>query len=294
MKKQKEFLEEELNKKIKQIENEEKEKRALIKEKEQSRQLIKEKQNAVTELKAQNQELEKLKFVLDYKISILTDQIKPNKDEIEKLRNQLKDIENELERAKLVKKKLTAEIKSLELKNQAQQNELKKLKTRINENDRFKETIRSELHETVQMIQDPKLLKEHVKRLYHKYVTTSINAQNSGVEENVKDELEREKKHLEDTVKNLKKRLSKASDSTKSENMRIMNENILLINEINVLRKNNRDLLARLKEKDDMKMSKQLGGIVSASNNKLGFPSSKKESNDRSRLASSEKLPELD
>lgn len=52
----------------------------------------------IYDLKKKNQELEKFKFVLDYKIKELKKQIEPREQEISDMKEQIKEMDGELER----------------------------------------------------------------------------------------------------------------------------------------------------------------------------------------------------
>ena len=52
----------------------------------------------IYDLKKKNQELEKFKFVLDYKIKELKKQIEPREQEIADMKDQIKEMDGELER----------------------------------------------------------------------------------------------------------------------------------------------------------------------------------------------------
>jgi hypothetical protein len=53
---------------------------------------------ALTTLHLPSQELEKFKFVLDYKIKELKKQIEPREEEIAEMKGQIKEMDGELER----------------------------------------------------------------------------------------------------------------------------------------------------------------------------------------------------
>ncbi|RHY06419.1 hypothetical protein DYB25_009767, partial [Aphanomyces astaci] len=58
---------------------------------------IGEKEKRIYDLKKKNQELEKFKFVLDYKIKELKRQIEPRENEISDMKDQIKEMDRELE-----------------------------------------------------------------------------------------------------------------------------------------------------------------------------------------------------
>ena len=67
-------------------------------------------------MKKKNQELEKFKFVLDYKIKELKKQIEPREVEIMEMKEQIKDMDQELERYHKNNSSLELTISDLKLK----------------------------------------------------------------------------------------------------------------------------------------------------------------------------------
>src|SRR3546814_19519978 len=79
-------------------------------------QAIAEKERKIFDLKKKNQELEKFKFVLDYKIKELKQQIAPREAEIGTLRQQIEEMDMELEQYHRSNMSLTLMIEELKLK----------------------------------------------------------------------------------------------------------------------------------------------------------------------------------
>merc|ERR1719389_272744 len=101
---------------------------ALLKDKESNEKEIRErdktisdKEHRIFDLKKQNQELEKFKFVLDYKIKELKAQIDPKNDDIAEMRQQIKAMEGELDDYMRKNKQLALDISQLQMKQRALQ-----------------------------------------------------------------------------------------------------------------------------------------------------------------------------
>jgi hypothetical protein len=94
---------------------------------------------------------------------------------------------------------------------------------------------RTQLHECVQHIQQPKLLKDSVKKLYQTHVNETIVA--AQLDADIAKEYNRQREYLEKSVDSLKKKLGKDMELHRSDNVRVMLENVSLIKEINELRK---------------------------------------------------------
>jgi len=197
---------------------------------------IGDKEKRIYDLKKKNQELEKFKFVLDYKIRELKSQIEPRQDEIAAANLKIKEMDGELDRYYQNNAQLVLKINDLKLKIDGQCKEVSNLESRLKDADAFRNRIRMEFSELASMAKEPKLLKEACKRLYHKHVRDHTK-RGPDVEEDVQKECNRQRDYLERTVESLKRKLVKDSDTHKSETTRIMNENVTLILEINTLRR---------------------------------------------------------
>eukprot|EP00744_Colponema_vietnamica_P001225 GILI01002055.1.p1 GENE.GILI01002055.1~~GILI01002055.1.p1 ORF type:complete len:1251 (-),score=376.19 GILI01002055.1:222-3974(-) len=196
---------------------------------------IGDKEKRIYDLKKKNQELEKFKFVLDYKIKELKRQIAPRETEIAEMKEQIKKMDEELEHYHRSNAQLDLMISDLKLKLKGMQEEIgnqrKKLSDATTQIKRFKD----DLHECVQFIQDPKVLKDQVLKLYNKHVQDPMKVQE--VDDDIQKEYNRQRDYLERSVESLKRKLAKDSQVHQQDNMRIMQENVALIKEINDLRR---------------------------------------------------------
>jgi len=173
--------------------------------------------------------------VLDYKIKELKKQIEPREVEIMDMKEQIKDMDSELERYHKNNSALDLTISDLRLKLDGMQREILSQRTKLGDADAKVRGLKTELHETVQHIQDPKALKEQVKRMYQKHVTEAVPSR--AVEPDIAAEYARQREYLEKSVESLKRKLSKNNELHKSDNMRMMQENVTLVKEINDLRR---------------------------------------------------------
>ncbi|KAL9654241.1 hypothetical protein ABK040_010273 [Willaertia magna] len=217
-----------------------------------------EKEKSIFKLKRQNQELEKFRFVLEYKITELQEQIKPKQDEIDTLKKETKKMRKELEKGKERTDKLMLIIKDLKLKIEGRVQEIQKLNYKLKDSETLTKRVRADIYKVAQLIQEPKLLKDEVTKLYQTYVSEQITKQEMDLD--IQKEYERQRSYLEKTVDSLKKKLVKATETSRSDNKRTMNENVLLIREINELRKEVRTLKSKLKDKE---LEQKIGRINS-------------------------------
>jgi len=183
-----------------------------------------------------NQELEKFKFVLDYKIKELKKQIEPRENDIKAMKEQIQEMESELERFHKQNNGLELNIAELRLKLKATEKELYQERQKCHDIDAEVKRFKTDLHNVTAYIQEPKQLKEGVKELYGKYVTDDASDR-SGVDADIQKEYARQREHLERSVASLRKKLAKDTEIHRADNVRVMQENVTLIKEINDLRR---------------------------------------------------------
>uniref|UniRef100_A0A7S0VMW2 Cilia- and flagella-associated protein 57 n=1 Tax=Hemiselmis tepida TaxID=464990 RepID=A0A7S0VMW2_9CRYP len=213
----------------------EKEIAGLKKEIRERDETIGDKEKRIYDLKKKNQELEKFKFVLDYKIKELKKQIEPRELEIADMKHQIKEMDQELERYHKTNSNLELTISDNKLKLEGQQQEILAQRGKCNDMGNKLKRYHNDLHAVIQYITEPKQLKEAVKALYQKHVQEP--PQGAQVEQDIQKEYNRQRDYLEKTVESLKKKLSKDMDLHKTDSTRIMHENVALIKEINELRR---------------------------------------------------------
>ncbi|GMH45741.1 hypothetical protein BSKO_13704 [Bryopsis sp. KO-2023] len=196
---------------------------------------IGDKERRIYDLKKKNQELEKFKFVLDYKIKELKKQIEPREMEIADMKEQVKEMDSELERYHKNNANLDLTISNLKLKETALLKEIQQQQNAKNDAILLVKRFKHDLHELVQFVQFPKQLREKVKDIYHRHVHQSVQLQH--IEEDIQQEYQRQREYLEKTVDGLKRKLNKEIEVHKTNTARIMQENVALIKEINELRR---------------------------------------------------------
>merc|ERR1711865_1116256 len=104
----------------------------------------------------------------------------------------------------------------------------------LGDQDSLVRRFRSELHESVQYIQDPKMLRDSIAKLYKKQAKEQVHTGELDV--NIQSEYHRQREFLERSVDSLKLKFARDVQLHKQDNMRIMQDNMNLIKEINELR----------------------------------------------------------
>ncbi|PSN49348.1 hypothetical protein C0J52_04287 [Blattella germanica] len=179
------------------------------------------KEKRISDLKQKNQELDKFKFVLNYKIAELKNQIEPKDREIKQKKEQIQDMELELENLQKVNTSLDLQLAELREKLSATNNELIKEHQENRSKNALLRRIRFDLHNASGLIQEPKQLKDTVRQLYHKYSQDSDFVTSRGEDIDAQTEFMRQREHLERTVTSLKKQVFKET-GCKQEMFKIM------------------------------------------------------------------------
>ncbi|XP_012560110.2 cilia- and flagella-associated protein 57 isoform X1 [Hydra vulgaris] len=219
------------------IESLEKDIYGLKKEIQEREETIQDKEKRIYDLKKKNQELEKFKFVLDYKIKELKKQIEPRENEVKALKEQIHQMENELERFQKQNTGLEINLAELRLKIKVTDNNLYQERRMVQDSQGVIKRFKSDLYNLSAFLQDPKKFKEGFNDLYEKYIGNE-NPENTNIDIDIHKEYARQREHLEKSIASLRKKLTKDSEIHRAENIRIIQENSTLINEINDLRRN--------------------------------------------------------
>jgi cilia- and flagella-associated protein 57 len=203
---------------------------------------ISEKELRISSLKKKNQELEKLKYVLDFNTKELKLQIAPREEEIEIKRKQIEDMNVELEQYSKSHTSLLLMINGLKLKLEGLRRELLDLKDRSSMLTRTQETIKRELEKLWMLIDQPTKLKESFLRIYHIYVQEDPRTK-SGIKrvglssEDPQLAYNRDREMLEKSLENLRKTSKTEAASNKRESTKMNRERCSLISELNSLRR---------------------------------------------------------
>ncbi|XP_070116256.1 cilia- and flagella-associated protein 57 isoform X4 [Equus przewalskii] len=198
---------------------------------------IQDKEKRIYDLKKKNQELEKFKFVLDYKIKELKKQIEPRENEIKVMKEQIQEMEAELERFHKQNTQLELHIAELWQKLKATDQEMRRERQKERDLEALVRRFKTDLHNCVAYIQEPRLLKEKVRGLFEKYVQRADMVEIAGLNMDLQQEYARQREHLERNLATLKKKVVKETELHRTDYVRIMQENVSLIKEINELRR---------------------------------------------------------
>ena len=226
-----------------QIKNFEKDLAALNHELTERSETIQDKEKRIYDLKKKNEELGKFRFVLEYKIAELRDQIEPREAEIKAATAKYAEMEVESERYLHMNESLVLTIRGLKLKLDGQSKEMDSLNQRLASAEDFQRRLHTELTDLYEE-GNPRRMKELTKALYYQHTAprgTSQLVLARGADDPQRD-YNRSRDYLERTVSGLKKKLVKDNETNRADRCRIVSENVTLIREINELRREVRTL----------------------------------------------------
>lgn len=180
------------------------------------------KEKNIFDLKKANQELDKFKFVLNYKITELKSEIEPKDLEIKEKKEQIQDMEQELERLQRNSESIKVEMNELREKLIGTESELQTEKNIHINTNRLLKRLWVDLHNTSSLIQSPKELREAMKLLYQKYSGNPSLLLSRAQDTDAQAEFMRQREHLERTVASLKRQVYKGGLSKQGDYARIM------------------------------------------------------------------------
>eukprot|EP00760_Papus_ankaliazontas_P008130 PhM_4_TR13677/c1_g1_i1/m.19400 len=212
---------------------------------------IGDKEKRIADLRKKNQELEKFRFVLEYKIRELKGQTEPKEEEIRVAGVKIAEMHQELDKYYHNNESLRLTIRDLKLKIDGQKSEITNLQDKLKYADAYKIRLREDLTMLKDSTKTVKALKEVVKKLYHKHMKGESNLSATVDEGDAQKEYHRQRDYLEKTVNGLKKKLLKDAAGHRADINRIMNENVILIKEINELRREKKLLKDTSARKDE-------------------------------------------
>lgn len=209
---------------------------------------IGEKEKQIYELKKCNQELEKHKFVLDFRIKELKRQIEPRENEIADMKDRVMKMDGQLETYHKDNKQLQADVNSLKTTLRQKQADIAAQRTKARNARNALDELSRDMFALVQNIQDPEVLLKGTALLYKTHVTDVIEA--TVPDPVVSAEYSRQREHLESTMKSLKTKLQDETKSGKRDNTRIMQENVSLLKEIHKMRREIKALYQDQRQRD--------------------------------------------
>jgi regulator of replication initiation timing len=192
------------------------------------------------------QELEKFRFVLDYKIKELKLQIAPRENEINTMRTQIGEMDLELDQYNKSNLALNLMIEELRLKLDGVRRELTNQEERCAVSERMMEKFKRDLQELWALRNDPTAFKASMIKMYRVYVQEDVSpnmlagGKASGGMEDPQVAYNRDREQMERSLDSLRRSLKTESVAHKRDAGKMMRESVMLTKELNNLRKSAR------------------------------------------------------
>jgi len=142
---------------------------ALKKERQERDETITEKESRIKDLTKKTHELEKFKFVLDYKIKELNKQIEPRENEIKHNEQVIRDMEVELTAANKLNEKLELEKANMKLRLSSTTEELVKERIDHKDSKTILDRLKDDVYKCAGSIQDLKVMKRNIVQMCGDY-----------------------------------------------------------------------------------------------------------------------------
>ena len=176
------------------------------------------------------------------------------------MKGQIKEMDRELEQFHKSNAQLDLMIGELRSKLDNMQGDILRQRKVIGDQVSLIRRCKSELHECAQVIQHPQALAERLSLLYQQHVQKELPK--NEIDVNVQNEYGRHQAYLEQSLKTLKKKYNNDVKSHKQQNLKLMEENINIIQEISQQRDGNKVTKGVLQQKigDLNRMKRGKGG----------------------------------
>lgn len=227
---------------------------------------ITDKEKRIFDLKKKNQELEKFRFVLDYKIKELKLQIAPREAEITTMRKQIEEMDLELEQYHKSNAALLLMISELKLKIEGLRRELVTQDDRIVVNSGLIDRFMKDLKEAHAVRNDHPILKSKVVNLFRMYVQEDSGGKGDGGgaagPEDPQLQYNRDREQMERSMDALRRSLHTDAALQKRDMSKMNRESVVLTRELNELRKDEQTLQMKYEAVDRVQRSANKSNIL--------------------------------
>lgn len=189
---------------------------------------IQDKERKVYDLKKRNQELEKYKFVLDYRIKELKEQVEPRENYIAEMNRQIQDINEELKTLSLQKGRFEEKIVTYQTMLDDTKEKAIKEHRKVKVITRYAKDFKIDLEDVIRYFQDTSTLKKVVQNLYRKYSKKNVGV-DSDFDSNVKREFLQHQENLKNTITDLRNATETQLTKFRTQTVQTMSENQELI-----------------------------------------------------------------
>lgn len=172
---------------------------------------------------------------MDYKIKELKREIGPREEEIAKMKEQISNMNFEVQHFTNTNKHMQLIVSEQHLKQRGMNNEIQSLNVILTKDREYIRQFESDVNELRGVTANFKELKHKMLNLYKTYVQQDDNKVEVSTDK--QEDLKIQREHLESAIIGLKKKFNDNKSTHEQENKRIMKENVVLIREINDLKR---------------------------------------------------------
>ena len=211
---------------------------------------IQEKNNIKRELEKENQELEKFKFVLNYKIKELKHDKDPEERKLQMLEKQAKDMEVEIKKFEFEQARNIIELSKNHDTMKVKEKQIEATEKNIDKIKNYKKLFQEQLYNSMKQAKNHKDLKKELvvlKRLFLDKEFIEV------VEKPYESNFESQRQFLEDNITNYGKKINDTQSLFTQDYQKIMRENKKLLTIVNELEKEIKEIKVT---SNDYKMSK--------------------------------------
>nr|CCC89526.1 conserved hypothetical protein [Trypanosoma congolense IL3000] len=198
--------------------------------------IIGEKERKIYDLKKLNQELEKHKFVLDYRIRQLKSQMEPRQREIAREHQRITERNAELDALHGNNIALRQNVEELKVELAKQQQQIKQTLSHLKDFETYKSRVKRDVGDIAPAMQDPVMLRDVIENLYQRHVVARDGLRAAQVDQEIRNEFKSQVEYLSTSVEALSRKCKADQEQHRSEVSDMMMENLTLIREIHELR----------------------------------------------------------
>eukprot|EP00698_Gefionella_okellyi_P005561 TRINITY_DN15065_c0_g1_i1.p1 TRINITY_DN15065_c0_g1~~TRINITY_DN15065_c0_g1_i1.p1 ORF type:complete len:1237 (-),score=364.60 TRINITY_DN15065_c0_g1_i1:70-3780(-) len=222
---------------------------------------ISQNERRIFQLKQQNHELEKFKFVLDYKIKELRDEMEPREQQLHANRESMRAMEQELLAAQRRQQSLETNVNDRTAKMEVLNRELAIARQQLSDRTRLNKLIVREV-DLLYKHTEPALWKQGFRDLWQRFASEKQQSKVDDEEEQARNhEFARQREHMEKTISAMRRTVEHVTDQVGKKEKHAHNDNVLLLTEVNDLRREKRALQLRVNELESQLKEAQFNAL---------------------------------
>ncbi|KAL7287547.1 hypothetical protein TKK_0018316 [Trichogramma kaykai] len=190
----------------------------------------------IRDLEMANDELDKIRFVLNHRIGELKAQIEPRDALIAELKGKVADMELELLGMNRASQRQELKVYEMREKLSSAKREIQHEKHRRKMCQERLKRMRVDLLDAAALINEPTALKNTIIKLYQRYSDQAQFLREHQADVDVQSEFAKQRDHLENTIALLKKQLNLCSSTVDPQATRVFEDNMELLSEMSGLR----------------------------------------------------------